>query len=516
MEDKKIKNKKILNILLYFVFVILMNVSFFTKLLKDNNPNKKWIVIYWVLSTFVTILIGGLVYLINKKKTLKPEKVFVVCAIFLELTYMFATPLFKGHDEQYQWYRDYEISMGKLSTVKFDEFTGNYLPADVVNIYAYDGLFQDITYSKALATWRYSIQTRNNKELKELVAVDTSPTLSYSPLQVLPQSIGVFVARRLGFDIYSQAMIGRLFNVMFFIIMGYFIIKVMPNKKYLFMAILFSPKILYLSSTLSSDNIINMTVMLFLANILKLRHEGEPLKLKNYLFFACTLPVIAMSKFVYIPVCGLLLLIPKQCFKNGKRKVAFLGGATLLALASFLWWKVVGKVSFSGSQPYMAEQLTYCMHHPIAYLGILIRSVCDNFSYWALDTVGGYMQWGRDLVQPEIVSVLVYGVMFLALIQDEEDNNFKVWEKIWIVLIVLARSAGIITAMYTACVPDIGATYIDGVQGKYFVPILGLMFLLIPIKNIKFKNKFDEKYIVISMLLFQVPSLLNIFVANIK
>ena len=102
------------------------------------------------------------------------------------------------------------------------------------------------------------------------------------------------------------------------------------------------------------------------------------------------------------------------------------------------------------------------------------------------------------------------------LIQDEEDNNFKVWEKIWIALIVLATSAGIITAMYTACVPDIGATYIDGVQGKYFVPILGLMFLLIPMKNIKFKNKFDEKYIVISMLLFQVPSLLNIFVANIK
>ena len=127
------------------------------------------------------------------------------------------------------------------------------------------------------------------------------------------------------------------------------------------------------------------------------------------------------------------------------------------------------------------------------------------------------MEWGTALVLPEIVSIFIYGIMLLTIMSDEEEKNeLKLWERLLILGIILVVTAAIITAMYSACVKDIGATYIEGVQGKYFVPIIALAFIALPTKYIKTENKIDMKYLYISMLLCQIPSLLNIFVRNIR
>lgn len=512
----KQKKKLIIGIGLYVIFLLMMNINYFTKLIRDNNPPTRWVVIFIILSCFISIAIGGLIIFINKKKDIKPEKLFVVSAIILSTTYMFATPLFKGHDEQYQWYRAYEVSIRKFSTIVVDNIVGNYLPAEVGNIYAHDGNFTEITYRTAVATWKYSLESRNEESLKQDSFIETSPTAAYSPLQMLPQSIGVTIARFITLDIYSQGMVGRLFNVIFFILCGYFSIKFIPNKKYLILCILLCPKVLYISSTLSSDNVINMTILLFLTYILKLRSEKQKVNIKKLILPLILVPFIAASKFVYIPICALLLLIPNECFKNKKYKMIFIILAVIVALSSFMIWKNISNAHFGISDAQTESQIGYLIHHPLSYIGLLVRSVSNNFSYWALDTVGGYMEWGTALVNPEIVSVIIYLVLFLCIMQEENNNEFKFWEKSLIVGIVLSVVAAIITAMYNACVKDIGSTNIAGVQGKYFVPILSLIFLIIPTKYIKSKNKLEIKYIYIIMLLCQIPSLLNIFIRNIR
>ncbi|HCF34380.1 MAG TPA: hypothetical protein DER15_03465 [Clostridiales bacterium] len=55
-------------------------------------------------------------------------------------------------------------------------------------------------------------------------------------------------------------------------------------------------------------------------------------------------PCIAVSKLVYFAICGLVLLIPKECFKTKKRKVLFVSIIAGVITALYLEWTSATKI----------------------------------------------------------------------------------------------------------------------------------------------------------------------------
>jgi uncharacterized membrane protein len=100
-----------------------------------------------------------------------------------------------------------------------------------------------------------------------------------------------------------------------------------------------------------------------------------------------------------------------------------------------------------------------------------------------------------------LTSVLLLGT---SLVQTEEDRKY-VLEKRWKVLLGI-MAFGVASLVWTGLYitfTSVGANYISGVQGRYYIPfILPLMFVF---KNSKFKlNLSTEMYtkIVFSILIF--------------
>lgn len=508
------KRNVVIGIVLYIVFLIIMNINYFSEFIGDpyNGPKSK--LLYGILSIILSIIVGALILLFNKKRKIKPEKVFVILASIFGIIYLFTTPLLKGHDERYHWYKSYAVSMGNFLQVKNEDgVLGDNLPAKVEGIYEAQENYTLMDYKTAIKAWNYAKDESISNDKK---FTPNEPTTVYPPIQMIPQAIGIFLGRTIGLDVYLQGLCGRLTNLIFFIIMGYFSIKYLPSKKYFLMALLLSPKVLYISSTLSGDVLVNMVAILFTSYIFKLRKEKQLLTKKDISILAILTPCIAVSKLVYFAICGLVLLIPKECFKTKKRKVLFVIGIALLTIVSIMTWVGLIDMMDRNTSENAVEQREWIFSHPISYAGVLIRGVCNNFSTWALDMVGGAMEWDVALREPQIISIIVYIILILSLMQEksEEQERYNIWEYIVIVGIALIVIAGVITALYLewTSATKIGGTEITGVQGRYFTPIALLMTVLIPIKYIETKRKLDAKWIYIITTLCQVPSLLNMFI----
>lgn len=119
----KSRKNEIIGGILYLIFLTITGINLYTKLINESTCGLKSKILFCVLFFGTAIVTGIIIVLINKKKKIKPENVFLVTATIFGIIYMFATPLFKGHDEQYHWYKSYAVSMGEFRASTNEEGT---------------------------------------------------------------------------------------------------------------------------------------------------------------------------------------------------------------------------------------------------------------------------------------------------------------------------------------------------------------------------------------------------------
>ena len=102
-------------------------------------------------------------------------------------------------------------------------------------------------------------------------------------------------------------------------------------------------------------------------------------------------------------------------------------------------------------------------------------------------------------------------------ITEKIKNKFKTYQLIWIALVVLAIVTLIFTSLYVQWT-TIGGESIAGVQGRYFLPILPLIMLLIG-STLKIKSSYKKeninKFVAISILILQVYTISQIIIAHL-
>ena len=120
-------------------------------------------------------------------------------------------------------------------------------------------------------------------------------------------------------SIALKAYLGRLSNFIFYIILIYFSLKILPFKKFGALFILLVPMAIQQNSSLSADVMINSCSFLFISYILYLKYSDKSpkkLEVKHKLLLFSLALIISLSKIVYFPICLLLFLIPKEKFSS--------------------------------------------------------------------------------------------------------------------------------------------------------------------------------------------------------
>ena len=487
-------------ILLSFILIIISLFTLRTKLDMIASLSMHRYLLYIIIILVGLLLSFGIFYAF--KKNFKIEKIFLTIVIPIGIMYMFIIPIGRVPDEQNHFYRAYEISKGYFTSLKIETGrAGNYFSSN----------------------FKYVLDVNNNydKELKNMnLKVDDTKefyiftnTSLYAFVSYLPQTIGIKIGSILNLPIFWIAMLGRITNFAFWVLLMYFSIKKMPFKKLSILVICFLPMMLQEAVSLSADTITIGMSFFLISYILSIKYDDKKkLEKKDKIILSLSAITLSLCKIVYMPLCLLMFLIPENKFINKKRKYIEIGVlAAIVVIINVIWLAISSGYLIDFNEGVnAAEQVKFILCNPIKYIEIIFVSIYSYFGIYMFGLVGGSL-CNFDVVLSDIYSYLLIIILILTCALDS--TKLKKYDKISMGLIILIVSALIFTSLYVQWTP-VANYVVDGVQGRYFIPLLIPIITFLNITNLKFDLNSKMKYLYLVVVFINVFAIISLLIAH--
>lgn len=474
--------------------------------LTSYYSNKTKNVFYYTIMLSVGLVFLGISIYIFSSKKITEEKAFLITVPIIAILFMFCMPSMKNHDELYHWFRICDISNGHLIAGFPNEeipFTSAHIKENELEILGNKN-WVNLGYKDIYELYQ------NNNQGSELVYTDIATSAVYAPIQYLPQSIGLVLAKLITNNAIVMSYFVRLFNVVFSIIILYLAIKITPFGKKILLFVSYIPIALEGFTSMSPDAITISIAFLLIAYVLRLAFNDEvkEIRTKEKVILGVLASVIALCKIVYVPIVFIIFIIPWQKFKNKKDKIISLSAVSIIAVVlNFIWLIIASKyvAEFRGGDSKL--QLIQIISNPINYLNVLINTININGYSYINSLFGGQLGWGELVNLRFIVPFALFiEILFIGIADNSIKNRFKPVQMAVICIISLIITGLIFTSLYIQWT-SVGNDIIEGVQGRYFLPILPL--LILPFAYLKIESKYKD--INITRFIAIMGTILNIY-----
>lgn len=458
---------------------------------------------YWWLIVFGCGFLFCLGVLLWIKKKIS-DWMYPVIIVILGLFYILVLPPFSAPDEAAHFVSAYRLSsqiMGKQA-VADDEFLSNATKEEKdrishgANVLVRSGddvpgLDTEIgqTAYNMVFTQMFSKGESQGLTVRSEIPVNTSPVV------YVPQAVGITLARLLHLGYVPLVMLGRLFNLLAFAAMSYFAIRVMPFKKEIIMAVSCLPMTLHLAASYSYDTVFIGLSMMFFAWCFYLAFEKDKVTVKDTVLLALLLILLEPGKIVYLPLAGICLFIPSAKFPSKKQYwISFISVIGAVLLSVYLVNRLVLTTWATQTESYVgwSEAAGYTLSdvwtRPYDIFMVYYETFVTQLDYYLVTMLGGFLgNLDPNLTVPPFCLILLCYALFISVIKREgEEVPLKGGQKWFMLLLVFLSACLVLASMLLGWTPK-EMTYITGVQGRYFIPLLPLVFLTIFDKNLSIK-----------------------------
>ena len=481
---------------------------------------------YWLFATMLIFALLTLFYFMFIKKA-PIEKIFLIVVIVIGLTYTFLLPPASIHDE----HAHIRTAYGYSNRLFFRKYENMRRSADLNHGYFNNfnpipGAFSVFRPNPGIAEYRilHSSLFRRTSNIEPSPSnnlIHTNEVHLY-----LFSIIGITVGRLLNLDTAPMLMLGRLFNFSFFVTTVYFAIKIIPIGKMLIFSIALFPMTMQQAASFSSDSVINGLAFLIVAFIFKLIYSNTKISIQDFIVLGILSALIAPAKGgAYMPLVFLCLLIPKENIPALRKFKYFHAKILLVSIASFLFFNhylLLSILGFGTSSAEVAERrfysFSFIFNDPGEFILILIRTFELHFpSTWFFEAVGYAMGWTnipwRGSMPVRYMHIMFGFTTVLLLSTLESEIKYKIASKgkLIICLVILASAGMAILAMFLGFTP-FGHPYIRGVQGRYFLPVFPLIFLLISrsVSFVELKRNINNT-LIIAIFFLHIFHMQNVF-----
>ncbi|MDE7031178.1 MAG: DUF2142 domain-containing protein [Lachnospiraceae bacterium] len=237
------------------------------------------------------------------------------------------------------------------------------------------------------------------------------------------------------------------------------------------------PMALHLYSSCSADAIANATAVYGSAIILRYRQVPARLQRSDGILLAVLLTVVTLSKPFYILFPALGLLMPQGAFVRKRSSYMF----CLIPLLCWLWkyLPIVRSCFLEGDVSAYADlaqgySAGYILAHPIEIMCLLVRSVGKELPYVAAQSIGLYL--GPLTIRIPSAALVVFTGLLVWAVFDGGDGQQILSKKQRILPVLLFGFT------YLCCYgmnllwwTPFGADRIEGMQGRYLLPLMGML-----------------------------------------
>ena len=300
------------------------------------------------------------------------------------------------------------------------------------------------------------------------------------PFLYFPQALGIAIGKWFDASPIALNYLARLTNLLVWIVVVVFAIRTIPMAKWLMLIVALTPMSLFLATSNSADTLTYGICFLFIAAVMNLAFGHTALTKKSLLLVMVLCVLVALSKLVYIALIVLILLIPRSKFDSNLRYFGFTALCFVLATGiAFLWSKAVLSLYLPANPdetPDATAQIDFILSDPIHYLGILVKTVVDRLGIIARQVIGVF-GW-LDTFLPTWFYVASYAAIgLIALLDQNSDIRLRLFSKFIILATISTGTFLVFTGLYIKW-SSVGSTVITGVQGRMFIPLFFLFWLL--------------------------------------
>lgn len=402
-------------------------------------------------------------------KKLTIEKWFLILAIPLGILYMLLIPVGDGPDEPSHFLRANEASKGVVM-MPYNEDKGG--AGVYVDQETYEAAVDiDHSYSDVLRHLGHVATDEQD------VYYNISNISVYSFICYLPQAVGMAIGNLLHLPILVIAYLGRLTNFIFWLVVLYLCIKHTPVLKKVIFLVSLLPITMQQATSLSPDASTYAVAVGLFCFVMYQMQSKEKMGRKDYVIMTLLTLVMGANKYVYLPLCLLLFLIPKERFGNKRKKYIYIGAmAAIVVVMNIVWFLLTANFFQEPEGVNSGEQLQVLMSNPLRYIWVLINTVLHQGDFLVNSMFGRYLE--RFNINLSFVPVLILIIVFSVMCYKYRKAVVRPATKylpMFIVAIVTIMSA---TVMFLKWTP-VGQSYIEGLQGRYFLPILYMVPLLL-------------------------------------
>jgi len=432
------------------------------------------------------IMVTGVLYLIviNIGKV-SPETAFLTGALVLGISVSVLIPPYSVPDEWAHIDTAYSISNtmlgineipapGRILKRRCDINMDNKGTCDVT-LERYDQVVKAFMIPRVSA---------DEQELMADTAGDAVQNVTF--LNYLPAAAGITVARLLGFNNTLMVLLARWLNLLAVSLLCFYGIRKIPFGKAAYAVIAMLPISLQQFASCSYDAVLIGVSYVFIGKCLALAYGKEDRDFPGYLTVLLSGAFVAANKGgVYIPVLGLILLLLVSIETAWVRKIGIilLHGLAFLMIGlvqfSFVFDKFLAAPQTAAASASASKYYTlpYVLSNLTKTIRIFQNTFFRNTDQYLYQALGGML--GRLNVTTSWVFAMCFFFLIILGAQKvfPDEGTLSVKRKWYIALLCACTYLLVLSAMLFSWT-ETDSKIINGVQGRYFLPVLGLFALL--------------------------------------
>lgn len=408
------------------------------------------------------------------------EKLLLAALCLTTLFFAIVTPPFQAPDENQHYMKALSLAQGRVLTEQRGTAIGVELPRAALDIHAVD-FPSDVP--PVLRRFDYDQLIRSaaaDANRAGTAFADFPNVASYAPSLYTPGAIGLSLGRALGLPWIDAFYMGRLVNMLTGLMLLILALVLLPFGRNAMLATALLPTFAFQTGSLSPDAVINGLGFLGLALTLRTGFMATaPTRLAGLLL---TGPMLALCKGVYLPLLAAGLRWPRH---QRDLRPGLILATMMLGTIAFLCW-----MHFSGGSQALyhiqsrktgetmltaplRDQFSVILADPIGYVRILISSITERAPVYALQIVG---RFGWNAILLPLFAYPFALLMLGAGVASGSGVRVQPGQRLWWLCVAAGVGLLIETAMYLTGTP-LGADYIQGTQGRYFLPVLPLVLI---------------------------------------
>lgn len=268
------------------------------------------------------------------------------------------------------------------------------------------------------------------------------------------------------------------------ILAGYVALRCAPIIAPPVFLLLLMPMALYLAATNSADAPTSGMAIVFTAMVFRYSTgAANSVSVRRWLGLLLLSVGVCLCKFVYAPLLLLLLLIPVKNIGSGRKYAFMLAILIILAASAWAVWTIsssAGLNSRINGSPDISpsDQLHQLEQNPLHFTAVLWTTIAAQ-GWTFLRLYVGLIGW-YDVLAPAWLAAGYIAILFFACLPPRDQPAFPTLTRATILVLPAVLSSLLMIALlsYLYWTP-VGALQIDGIHGRYLIPLSPAVFILL-------------------------------------